>query len=538
MSDVLYLGLKAKQLEDSPEYQPISCVKLTIGGEDSNGNPIVCTVGNQTGRTIETNNPLIWDKTVGYTVAQNILSAVQGYAYRPYTADGALLNPVAEIGDAVEVGDVFSVIADVETTFSPLMTASVCAPVGSDIDHEYPYESSENRELMQQIQGLKTSFIVENGRIAAEISDVQETASGLSTKITDLEITVNGINAYTENDIKTIAGQEINSWASFNFTPENISSQVSSYFDASGTAAGYYEDLTGPDGELDQRDATIKAAYETAITQSAKSIEATVAGQESKWDLSGLPSGVSISVYGYGNPSGVVSAGGSNRNKYYLDQTSGKYYKSNGTSWVLQTGQLELITSRLQSALSINANSISSLLTSSSEHGNAISSIEQMIDNITLSVSSDIYGHAKFEIGYWKNDAEGGGGTYAKLDSDEFDVHVNSMNIYGTITASAVAANSTIESPVIYGGLFYGGTQYSPRGALQIGGQSGSYGDLTLYGGSSDFHEVFKVKDYIGSTEFYAQSRLLGTYSYDTNTFYAAAGTTWYFANANVILPS
>lgn len=530
-ADRLFLQRRVRDLDESPAYQPISRVRIHAG-EDGDGNPIIYEAGNTTGRTIEVDNPLIMDDVSGRTIAANVLAAIQGYAYKPYKAGNAILDPAAEIGDAVSIDEVYSVLADIETTFSPLMTANIGAREDGTIDHEYPYESSEDRQIAREIQGIRTSFIVENGRITTEIANINANAQGLTNRVTRVEQTADGIQADLSANYMTADQVDNSISASIQASAQSITSQVSRTYELKTDAAAK---LNTAKQYADSQDSGVKGELRSEISQTADSIKATVAGQESKWDVSQLPSGVSISAYGYGIPSNTTAA--QYRNQYYLDQTSGRYYKSNGTSWVLQTGQLELITNKLQAALNINSNSISSLLTSSSEHGNAISSIEQLIDNITLSVSSDIYGHAKFEIGYWNNDAEGGGGTYAKLDSDEFDVHVNSMNIYGTITATAVAANSTIESPRIYGGLFYGGTSESPRGALQIGGQ-GSYGDLTLYGGSNSFHEVFKVMDYIGSTEFYAQSRLLGTYSSETNTFYAAAGTTWYFANANVILPS
>ena len=242
MSDSIYLGLKARQLEDSPAYQPINCVKLTIGGEDANGNPIVCEAGNpKAGRTIETSNPLIWDADIGQTVAQNILEAIQGYAYKPFTADGAIINPAVEIGDAVEVGDVYSVIADVETTFSPLMSATISAPVGSDIDHEYPYESSESyaqRRTAAELGQLKTEFIVQNGEVSWAISQIGavDQEGSIWNKLTSVQTTVDGIKVRTEKDVQTIIGTTEIKWANIDVTPEQIKTEVAEYFDEIGRA--------------------------------------------------------------------------------------------------------------------------------------------------------------------------------------------------------------------------------------------------------------------------------------------------------------
>lgn len=520
MSDSVYLGLGARQLEDSPTYQPISCVKLTIGGEDANGNPIVCTAGNPTsGRTIETSNPLIWDASVGNTVAQNILAAVQGYAYKPYQADGAIINPAVEIGDAVEVGDVYSVIADVETTFSPLMSANISAPQGSDIDHEYPYESSENRELMQQLQGLKTSFIVENGRIAAEISDVRQTEQGLQNNITQLEMTVNGIHAYTDQEIQTISGGVVHDWAEINFTPQNISSKVSSYFDAKGAADTA---LANSKSYTDGKIAPIAGEYTSAINQSAKEILATVAASETTWDISELPQSTqdNIAAYGYGVPQKSTAA--EYNGKYYLDQTNGTIYKSNGSKWTKQNTQLQTIQTTTNSKISVQAGRIDSIVYEDVPGlERSVSQISQRVNSISLSVSS-ANGTSSFTL----TDNSG------KIITQTLDLTVDAANITGTLYANAVQAGASIYSPYINGGSISGSTIIGGKfqdetgyAALQL--WSYSMGAGTMYYGpsnsSSTWNAYFEV---VGQGN--------GTYPY-TRVYIGGAGGI--LANGGVMYP-
>ena len=519
MSDIVYLGLKARQLEDSPAYQPINCVKLTIGGEDENGNPIVCQAGNpKSGRTIETSNPLIWDASVGNTVAQNILAAVQGYAYKPFTADGAIINPVVEIGDAVEVGDVYSVIADIETNFSPLMSANISAPVGSDIDHEYPYESSENRELMQQLQGLKTSFIVENGRIAAEISDIQSTETGLANKITSLEMTVDGIHAYTEQEIKTISGGVVRDWAEINFTPSNISSKVSSYFDAKGAADTA---LSNSKSYTDGKIAPIAGQYTSAIEQSAKQIMATVAASETIWDTSTLSQTIqnNIATYGYGTPPNSTASQYSG--KYYLDQSSGTLYKSNGSKWSKQSTQLQTIQTTTNSKITQQANQITSVVNSVNNLDSQMSQISQKADSISLSVSSNVYGQTTFTLS----------NNQTVLDTETLYLNVDAAHITGTIYANAVQAGASISSPNINGGTIYGSIISGGRfqdtngyAALQMWSVSG--GGVMYYGparSSSTWNAYFEVSG-VGD----------GTYPY-TRVYIGGAGGI--LANGGVMYP-
>ena len=515
--DTFYLRQSVRDMDESPAYQPISRIRINAG-TDSDGNAIIYEAGNSNGRTIEVDNPIILDSAMGSAVAQRVLSTLEGYKFKPFKASGAILDPAAEIGDAVSVNGVYSVLADIETTFSPLMTANISAPEDGSIDHEYPYESPTDRAITRSIADLTTSFIVENGRIAAEISSVAQTTNGLSTRITSIETTVNGIHAYTNSEIQTIAGVVVDSWAEANFTSDGIETLVGNKFDAAGAAATA---LQNAKQYTDDEIAPIAGEYQSAINQKANEITATVAAAETKWDLSELPSGVSISAYGYGNPNGVVSAGGNNRNKYYLDQSTGRYYRSNGTSWVLQTQQLHLITSNIKAAVEINANDIRSVVSDMSDTQSAVSSISQRVDSITMYVSS-ANGSTTFTL----TDGE------AILDTKTVNITVDSFNVVGPITATSVAANSYIQAPIIYD---MGGWGYLHMESVSSSGQliyasSSSASIGSSYWGIAADPISGPVSMYIAGIEMMRGSVYLPGYVYLYGT--------WDFRGATVYLPS
>ena len=534
MSDSIYLGLKTRQLEDSPAYQPISCVMLTIGGEDTNGNPIVCQAGNpNSGRTIETSNPLIWDAAIGQTVAQNILDAVQGYAYKPFTADGAIINPAVEIGDAVEVGDVYSVIADVETSFTPLMSANISAPVGSDIDHEYPYESSENRELMQQYQGLKTSFIVQNGEVSWAISQIGavDQEGSIWNKLTSVETTVDGITVRTESDVQTIVGSTRINWANINVTPEQIKTEVAEYFDASGAAdAALANSKSYTDGKI----APIAGQYTSAIEQSAKQIMATVAAAETIWDTSTLSQTIqnNIATYGYGAPPNSTAS--QYNGKYYLDQTNGVLYKSNGSKWTKQSTQLQTIQTTTNSSITQQANQITSVINSVTALGNRVTTIEQTDSDITLSVYSNQNGTTYFKL------SDGSG----EIHTSEFNFTTDIVNVAENLTAKYIAANVSISSPFITGATIQSSRfsdQYNVT-AVTMGNDSWSDGFFWFgpYGSASYpslSNSYFRVRGYNNYVEIDLGGRaFMGT---QQNSWVLSLGGTWDFSQATrVIMPN
>lgn len=61
-------------------------------------------------------------------MADSILAAVKNYSYQPYTAEDALLDPAAELGDAVTVGGIYSVIASADMQFDRACAPTISAP--------------------------------------------------------------------------------------------------------------------------------------------------------------------------------------------------------------------------------------------------------------------------------------------------------------------------------------------------------------------------------------------------------------------------
>lgn len=182
--DRIYLQRSARNIEESPSYVPYSKVRIIVG-EEEDGTQLVYEAGDDSFRTLEITNPYGTQ-----AIANAILNKVQGYSYKPYVAAGAILNPAAEVGDAVNVGDVYSFIASIDTTFSPIMSATISAPEDSNIDHEYPYVTKENKEVARRINGVRTSFIAELGRITTEIAATYETQNDSELKYQQLSSSI------------------------------------------------------------------------------------------------------------------------------------------------------------------------------------------------------------------------------------------------------------------------------------------------------------------------------------------------------------
>ena len=177
------VGKEVESFEVSPQFDAYSGVIIT----DSEGNEEL--VGTDTGRTITIPG-------ITREQAQAILADLtgSGFQYQPYTANGALLNPAAELGDGVTINGTYSGIYKMSRNYSPLMTANIEAPQDEEIDHEYPYEPKQDRIFKREIAQAMTRISQTEDAITLEAqratdaegvlrSSINQTASEVSAKV-------------------------------------------------------------------------------------------------------------------------------------------------------------------------------------------------------------------------------------------------------------------------------------------------------------------------------------------------------------------
>lgn len=213
MSDSVYLGSRVGQLETGDVLDKISRVNLNVDSDT------YYTSGDDTGRTLEVTCP--WGTQA---MADSILAAVKDYDYTPYTATDALLDPATEIGDAVTVGGIYSVLANLDTVFDRACAPSISAPESDEIDDEYPYESKEQREINRQLaqtrslisktseeillqvenelKGLSSSFSVQLQQITARVD-------GLEGDFTEVSVTLDGLTVTDGSGTTKIKGDRV-----------------------------------------------------------------------------------------------------------------------------------------------------------------------------------------------------------------------------------------------------------------------------------------------------------------------------------------
>ena len=116
-------------------------------------------------------------------MARDILARLQGQSYQSYEASTALLDPAAELGDAVEVRGVFGGIYKRDRKLDKLYSADIAAPGDEEIDHEYPYQSSQARQIVRERKQTKASLQIVSDSISAEVSARIEQGDELTSRL-------------------------------------------------------------------------------------------------------------------------------------------------------------------------------------------------------------------------------------------------------------------------------------------------------------------------------------------------------------------
>ena len=107
--------------------------------------------------------------------ADRLLTKMQGFVYRPFAAEAAVINPACELGDTLSVpdglgGTFLTGLFSSNLVFDSLCAASVSAPEDEELDHEYPYIPASERSFTRRIQNVQSELTLQAQQIAAKVS--------------------------------------------------------------------------------------------------------------------------------------------------------------------------------------------------------------------------------------------------------------------------------------------------------------------------------------------------------------------------------
>lgn len=205
MSDVLNLRKEITAFNKSERFSVYSKVIINVTDD------LCYEAGDNTGRTLTVSCP--WGTQ---TMANNLLAQMRGFSYQPYTAEGSILDPAAELGDGVNVNGIYSGIYKMDTRFTSNCPTDISAPSDEEIDYEYQYQSKQNREVKRKNKHFASQLSIQQEAITAEVA---ERKSDIKTVTSTLEVQSGQITAKvnkTEGTSSTFGWKlETDSWRIF-----------------------------------------------------------------------------------------------------------------------------------------------------------------------------------------------------------------------------------------------------------------------------------------------------------------------------------
>lgn len=199
MSDKVFVGRRCVSVSKPPELAPISKIILWIDSDNC------FEVGDDSGRKLEITCPYGTQ-----TMAEDLLQKLGGYVYRPLEATSALLDPAAEIGDAVTVDGRYTILASMELSFNSLMPVNISAPAPSELPQEYSFSNTE-KVLNRKIASTRSLISKTAEEIRLEVAnDIEGLSSSVTIELDSIRQEVQGAEdsiSYLEVDLDAISGR-------------------------------------------------------------------------------------------------------------------------------------------------------------------------------------------------------------------------------------------------------------------------------------------------------------------------------------------
>lgn len=193
MSDAVNLMKNVQSLTKNKLMDGYSKVIINAGADDE-GNAVIYEAGEDGGSVLELTNPF-----GSQQMANNILTKIQGWQYQPYSAQGALLDPSAELGDGVTINSLYSGIFKRDINFSSLMTADISAPANEEIEHEFTSatESASDRAYSRLVKSVASRISQTANQILLE---TQARTSADESLTAQLNVQASEISARVSKD--------------------------------------------------------------------------------------------------------------------------------------------------------------------------------------------------------------------------------------------------------------------------------------------------------------------------------------------------
>lgn len=160
----------------TPYYSDVTSPKdgdvITVTKSTVNESSSVKAEISRSGSTLTANCPLVkpGDRQ---KVADNLLKQVYSFEYQPFSANGAYMNPAAEIGDAINAYSIYSGLFEQETIFNRLMLSNIGSAINDEAEVEMQYENNTDRRYNRKLAETSAEFAILADRISSTVTNEQ-----------------------------------------------------------------------------------------------------------------------------------------------------------------------------------------------------------------------------------------------------------------------------------------------------------------------------------------------------------------------------
>lgn len=196
MNGKVFVGKKTLSLTEYKKSDPITGVILWV--DDNN----CYQAGNDTGTVIENDCPY---GTQG--MANALLQQLSGYEYQGIEANGAVVTPIAELGDGLTINGIYTQLAYQNIRFSTGEVMDVAAPGKNETLHEYQTEGETSKWFSHQIAQTRSEIAKTSEEIMLSVeNEIQGLSASIDIKLDSITSQITGINGQVSSITQTVSG--------------------------------------------------------------------------------------------------------------------------------------------------------------------------------------------------------------------------------------------------------------------------------------------------------------------------------------------
>lgn len=196
MNGKVFVGKKALSLTEYKKSDPITGVILWV--DDNN----CYQAGNDTGTVIENDCPYGTQE-----MANALLQQLSGYEYQGIEANGAVVTPIAELGDGLTINGIYTQLAYQNIRFSTGEVMDVAAPGKNETLHEYQTEGEISKWFSHQIAQTRSEISKTSEEIMLSVeNEIRGLSSSISVQIDSITSQITGLDGQVSTITQTVSG--------------------------------------------------------------------------------------------------------------------------------------------------------------------------------------------------------------------------------------------------------------------------------------------------------------------------------------------